>query len=480
MRIDSIGRRRAFFVSLLIVVAVPRGALAIPSNEIVARASRSVVVVTAENCAGPSRTGTGFVWREKRWIVTALHIVSGCKRLSVRSQSAGALRTVRLLRVSKQSDLALLGLDEDLPGVEPLSSSSVSPEVDDVLKAVGYQLGAPTLSDVPLRVALGSSALRDMLPESVRKEISAAGSPGLSLTVLRLDGHLLPGLSGAPILESAGLVVGVGDGGLENGAASISFGIPVRYLAELEASTEPISGTVGLSFAHFSAELEAVGETEITCGGIPFRRARTRAFDEVVVSSDDPRGAHQLLQALSMTAPIHPGSLRFDIYENQQTGAVVVVPEGMQLTSGARCQGAGGGGMIIVKVGGAFVDSPGAAQNHAFQFRQAMKSDFPTFTWQVNPAFSYWGPLQRFDGLVAQRTTAVGMVPPPMQRFVLAFDTLMTRGRAFVGVGGLNLYYTPPASSPNCPTQACKAYRQHMTEWATTVLGVHLSTFPPQ
>jgi hypothetical protein len=51
-------------------------------------------------------------------------------------------------------------------------------------------------------------------------------SPNLAMQVLSIEGHLLPGHSGAPLFDEDNKLIGVGNGGLQAGAIEVSWAIP--------------------------------------------------------------------------------------------------------------------------------------------------------------------------------------------------------------------------------------------------------------
>ena len=121
------------------------------------------------------------------------------------------------------------------------------------------------MSSDSLHLRFSGKKLRDIVPPSVAIELSSAGSPSLDLDITSIEGHLLPGDSGAPIFNKQGRVVAIADGGLANGRVGISWAIPVKYLNDLAASPEIAQGReVGQIKALFSAETEARKEARPT------------------------------------------------------------------------------------------------------------------------------------------------------------------------------------------------------------------------
>ncbi len=203
--------------------------------------ARSVVQVQARGCPGGDRVGSGFAFGPDQHVVTALHVVSGCQRISVYwEKHGGATQQARIVGVLNGADLALLHAP-GAPG-QALAHQPSKPQANAQLEALGYYLAVPTMDNKPLRVTFGSSRLRDMLPGGVRKELERSGAIDLNLDIVRLDGHLLPGLSGAPIFDLSGQVVAVGSGGLKSGAASVSWAVPASHLQTLLTSGDRMTG----------------------------------------------------------------------------------------------------------------------------------------------------------------------------------------------------------------------------------------------
>src|SRR3546814_11344737 len=87
--------------------------------------------------------------------------------------------------------------------------------------------------------------LHDILNEGARRQIENLGVPAIVLEIFRLTAVVKPGSSGAPVVNAGGAVVGVVDGGLDGGNASLNWAVPSAFLHELLASGAPADG-VGL------------------------------------------------------------------------------------------------------------------------------------------------------------------------------------------------------------------------------------------
>jgi S1-C subfamily serine protease len=176
-------RRRA--VALLALPAVAMTALATgliwpsaPSPEI-----------EALRVASGNGIATGFPVADGR-VVTVAHVLDG--PVTVRG------RRVRVLRIDRRNDLALLSV----PGLRAAAPDIASAANDEHLRVVRVRDGAPSLLSVHVR-------------RSIVAHVRAAGSarafarPALELSALEGHGHAASGDSGAPVITDSGAVAGV-------------------------------------------------------------------------------------------------------------------------------------------------------------------------------------------------------------------------------------------------------------------------------
>ena len=357
---------------------------------------------------------------------------------------------------------------------------------------IGYQLDAPTMGSVNLKASFGSSRLADMLPPAARQEVNQAGMPSLSLEVLRHQGHLVPGLSGAPIINSRGQVVAVADGGLESGAASIGWAIPISNVNALMVSSESVTSQVVAARSLFSAELDsrqhtAASDAALTCGTMSFQKLRSRTYGELASSSDDPAGLERFKRIADL-AEIDVRQLRFDVYSHLPSGATLVLPADLQLRqSGPNCVGSAYNGALNVTVRGNW---PTNMLNAAQRFLDDVMGS-TQLAWSPDPMFSYDKPLVRFDGLNVDRNSYNGYRrDDPMLALGMpsqtghAFNTLLARQDAFLGIVVLNRDPRTWTSatvaqcmvSPNLP--GCPQVRQEIRLWVAMMISSFMSTFP--
>ena len=209
------------------------GSLHAQTGQTLQRVANSVFKIEAGGSAA-----SGFLWQDASHVVTALHVVDGQSNIVAHQiNSAGQIvfsSPVQVVRVHKDSDLVLLRLQTPA-NHPPLQISNTKPAVKQQLDAVGFPLNISGYSNTQVAVRFGGNQLRSILPPKALASIQSY--PSKTVEILNLEGNLVPGLSGAPIVDDRGLVVGVVDGGLEDGAIGISWGIPASQLQKLAAST---------------------------------------------------------------------------------------------------------------------------------------------------------------------------------------------------------------------------------------------------
>lgn len=474
--------RRVALLLALVGSLVPAASSAAESTA--ASVMPSVVKVHARRCGGIDRSATGFIWGARSQVVTSMHVVVGCADISVYFERPGASRAATVRRVLRRADLALLTV-EDAPAVSPLPIASQRVADDAEVFAVGYYLDIPTANRKSLRLGFAGRRLRDIIPPSVRRELEQLGFPDVNLEVINLEGHLLPGMSGAPIVNAQGQVVAIADGGLEAGAAGASWGIPIAHLEALSGSAETMSSTPPRQQIEslFAVDLTSTSGVSIRCGDLQLQRLRTRPFAEIVASSDDILGLQQLSAALGFPR----FDFQVDVYQDVDSGATVAVPSGTQLTSrGSVCVGTQRGGTLELYVQGKRIAAPQGSQTWlaevqtaTLEFMDRALPDNATM-WQSDPQWSYWQPQARYDGFLVRRFGAglftewnAWNIPGEY-----LFATLAARGQTAIGIlvrhrSNLRLQLCRINRSPvACPPP------EELFEWSQMVLTTHLATFP--
>jgi S1-C subfamily serine protease len=431
-------------------------------------------------CPADNRAATGFLWSNPGTAVTALHLVTGCANITVFYEVPGVQRTATIAKVLRHADLALLKIDNP-PNARVLVAETRAPALTEHLSTLGFPLQIRTMTSTSLQLRYGGKTLRDIVPDSVAQSLSG-GSPSLDLEIDSIEGHLLPGHSGAPVFNEQRKVIAVADGGLENGAAAVSWAIPAKFLTQLSSSTENTAAPRGGRNASlFSSETEAQNRGETACSGQVLTKLRSTMFQQASNSADDPKGVYQLVQFFG----VDPSSFEFDVYQHLDSGATFVVPAGARLvkTAGGDCAASFSSGKVEMRLQLAIMASPLLAQEKSLAFEK-MLAGKDQLGWAPDATWTYLMPVPRFDGMVVRRRAwyHVRMIPAMFQD-KYAFEALAVRNAVFIGSAAM-YSATPEIAqqinlcrySPNLP--ACAGIRTFVSDWVRAVLAIQLTTFP--
>lgn len=177
-----------------------------------------------------ARTLTGFRVKGMKGIVTALHGVADSGRIMVQNQTGIQFtQPLRIIKVDVERDLAFLSSAEI--EASPADGFEIAQNTDwsqlERLRVIGHPYGAggKAMENLELRdPPLGS--LHDIVPPAPLLRLVNRKSPLTELPVVSLRGPIVPGFSGAPILNSQDKVVAVANGGLKGGSTGHVWAIP--------------------------------------------------------------------------------------------------------------------------------------------------------------------------------------------------------------------------------------------------------------
>ena len=202
--------------------AVPAAA---PLEDMISRVLPAVVSIQA----GQSR-GTGFYIRPDH-VLTNAHVIEG--QSSVELVAGNTRRTARVTSVSTASDLAVLQVYNHDPQQVTLPLGSVA----------GVRVGQEA-------IAVGSPL--GMLPNTVTRGIVSAVRRAGAITLIQTDAAINPGNSGGPLLDRAGLVIGINSLKVGRAAESLGFAVAIDHAGALlgapatPTATTPPPGAPGL------------------------------------------------------------------------------------------------------------------------------------------------------------------------------------------------------------------------------------------
>ena len=160
-------------------------------------------------------TGSGFVWDAAGHIVTNHHVIAGASQVAVRLDNSEPI-TARIVGSAPDFDLVVLKLASVPAALQPIPLG----RSDDLRTGqLAYAIGNPFGLSRTLTTGV-ISALDRTLPTSAGREITS---------MIQTDASINPGNSGGPLLDSAGLLIGVNTAIISGSGASagLGFAIPV-------------------------------------------------------------------------------------------------------------------------------------------------------------------------------------------------------------------------------------------------------------
>lgn len=470
---------------------------------------RALVQVSANDCAdGSSRSGSGFVLEPGARVVTAHHVVGGCKQIQVSFEALKPpqprLRSARIVRVLAAGDLSLLDVSNP-PPVPSLRLAAGAPARDHSFVGFGYPLGTPTAGDQTVTFSVGAQRLADILPDAAAEELRRSGSRiAVEREVLRFNVPLQPGMSGGPIVDAAGEVIGVVAGGLKAGAAPVSWGWPSEGVRQLLRSTEAVEQTVRLTGLQYSlADLQRLASAaqsgrRLRCGELEFTDNGTRTLAELMRGADDWQRVQYILHISGENPQRLSGEL-YQVWVHAGSGATAVVPAGYELHDEAgTCVARSAKGPFQLLVWAARAPTDADVQWKSSEFEQRVIAPRMPYNYgaQIDPQLSTLVPnalgqlvpgrQDRANGLVFNRkgftlAKRPAQFPGDIVPLAHGFHTLVARSGSFLGVAALNDAIDPrvyACRSPNPPAIGCVGAMLHLSEWTRFVLATQLSTFP--
>jgi 2-alkenal reductase len=207
----------------------------VPAVQVVQQVGPAVVTVINEQTAStgvgtssslqPVGYGTGFIIDEQGDIVTNWHVVEGGEHFQVLLAN-GETRDAELIGSDEISDLAVVRIEGDLPGIVSFADSSTLLPGQPVL-AIGSALGSFTNT---VTEGIVSAVGRDFPQDQSQ-------GPQIYTNLIQHDAAINPGNSGGPLFDLNGNVVGVNTLGIpsQNGqpVQGLFFAIPSNTVKQI-------------------------------------------------------------------------------------------------------------------------------------------------------------------------------------------------------------------------------------------------------
>jgi hypothetical protein len=233
----------------------------------------------------------------------------------------------------------------------------------------------------------------------------------------------------------------------------------------------------------FAADLQAeVGRTQVV-GNFRITKLRSRTFQQLAATADDQLGLSQLALSFSM---FDPYSFRYDIYQDIESGAIVVVPEGAQLSGqGNFTVASTGDPRMEMKFQITQIQNQLNVQNQSVLFEQQLTQLNKHSQVFTDPAWSYLLPMVRFGVMINRkgiyRNVFNGLA---WQTDKYYFETLAFNGNTLLAVAAVNNDNTPQTiqmemlCSQGLNYPQCTLLIRSRQVWAQMVLGVQFASFP--
>lgn len=222
----------------------------------------------------PRGTGTGFIWDDKGRVVTNYHVIEGASRVRVTLADQTDL-DADILGADPDNDLAVLQLYGPAAKLQTLKPLPIGRSSDLKVGQSVLAIGNPFGLDQTLTTGIISALGREMESRSGRT----------IRNVIQTDAAINPGNSGGPLLDSAGLVIGVNSAIISpsGGFSGIGFAIPIddvnQVVPRLIRGTKATRPSLGIVMAPDQWLRERGGEgvliLEVITGG-PADRAGLR------------------------------------------------------------------------------------------------------------------------------------------------------------------------------------------------------------
>ena len=245
-------------VALLLLVTQAASASQ-PADEeariaLLARLEKTVVVIRASSSEllGPETLGSGVIASSDGLVFTAAHVVSDARSLEI-SLKNGQTSDAKILYLDEMLDLALLRMSQP----PPADAVAVLGDSDTVRKgATVYVIGNPR--GLEFSIATGIvSARHSPQHAGIAKRLTEDGSSDGEW--IQTDAAMNAGVSGGPMFNSRGEVIGIAQSivSRSGGSEGLGFGISINSVKKilkldpclyLGFSAVPLKGSVARAF----------------------------------------------------------------------------------------------------------------------------------------------------------------------------------------------------------------------------------------
>lgn len=434
------------------------------------------------------KIGSGFIHTDTKYVVTAFHVVSGSSgNVTIYYEALGQQRKGKVIKTLKSADLALIEITNPI-NVPVLKSSTASVNYNSEFTAIGFLWDA--VDYFPIDVTKKETRNLGYLPTATKDDLKKAGCPSLTLNVFAFAGNpLVPGFSGSPIFDSNEQVIAIGDGGIKEGLASISWGIPCSNLSALFLSKTNEIGTAVLTHSLYAADEIPLANWEtnvLMINNEKFNKTRTEKLKTIASTTDDVNGLNMILN--TFPPQIDKDNIEYDVYQNFSNGAVFILPSNYTYTQqGNTINLQSPNGRVFFSIEVEHCTFP---QMNPLTIQLEKKQLVPLqgWYWNINPPFTYNYPFTRSDGFMVRRVAYFQSFYDQMQNYTYynnyLFESFVYKNDLLMYLNVKNYDFNTPYLNSRYPCDlngftgfGCDTKLTELTEWMKMIVAVHFATF---
>lgn len=307
---------------------------------------------------------SGFLWGKNTQVITALHGMNP-KASKIIVTCGSQSRAASVKKVLQNADLVLLETSGALEKCVPLFAQESDPftkikvpAVDAPLKAYGFRPRIRASKSTRLsRAEQSHPFLADIIPDTLHEPFRRLGLPSLELEFYAIDGTIVKGNSGGPVLDLDGYLVGIASGGTDKGALNNNWLLPAfknikdlmdspdtnqlpqslsndalkknlysAVLINQKVLTQTPTETSEESMDTFAEDITAESNDYL------WIYTKTRTFKDIQMTADPESSLAMIYDSIMPTSETEAeASLSFDIYEEEMLGLIIAVPEDREL-----------------------------------------------------------------------------------------------------------------------------------------------------
>jgi putative serine protease PepD len=259
-------------------LSAPAGSASADIAALTADVSPAMVRIDVDD-NGTMTTGSGVIFRDDGYLLTSGTLIAGASAVAAELYDGRRLQA-RVIGIDATTDVAVLKIDAHyLPTV--LLGSAIDLRVGEPVMAMGCEAGGEVTPTVTTGVisALG-------------RQVATDGQPLHDM--IQTDAPIAPGVSGGPLVDAAGAVIGITTAANES-ATQLGFAIPIdlarRVAEDLIASGKAHHVWLGISgndldlHAATAAGVDTGALVRVVSDASPASVAGMRA-DDIIVAVD--------------------------------------------------------------------------------------------------------------------------------------------------------------------------------------------------